>query len=121
MKVQIGQLAENQKSFFPNQPLLNPKVENSGPSQCHAIHTLRSGKQVDNKVSSPQSHPVPKPTFPVPMQPTFDKPSSSSEPSTSQAKGKEKVDEQPYKPRVPYPNRLLNNKSNAHMEKIKET
>ena len=127
MKVQIEQLAENQKGMFPSQPLPNPKhhfplhkMEDSGPSHCHAIHTLRSGKQVDNKVSSQSSHPVPKPTPQIPMQPTSDNPSSSSEPSTSKAKGKEKEDEQPYKPSVPFPNRLTNHKIDAHMEKIRE-
>jgi len=61
---------------------------------------------------------VSKSTLPFPVQPTPNNPSSSSEPSTSKAKGKEKVDEQPYKPIAPFPNRLANQKLNAHMEKI---
>jgi len=131
VQVQIGQLTnslnERQKGMFPSQPVSNPKnhfplheVEDMGPSHCNSIHILRSVKQVDNRVSNQPSQPVPKSTPPVPVQPTPDNPSSSSEPSTSKAKGKEKVDEQPYKPSVPFPNRLTNHKLNAHMEKIRE-
>ena len=117
VQVQLGQLAnsinERQKGMLPSQPLPNPKhhfplheVEDMGPSHCNAIHILRSGKQVDNRVSNQSSKSMPKSTPPVPVQPTLDNPPSSSEPSTSKAKGKEKVDEQPYKPSVPFPNRL---------------
>ena len=131
VQVQIGQLAksvnERQKGMLPSQPLPNPKnhfplheVEDMGPSQCNSIHTLRSGKRVDNKVSNQSSKSMPKPTPPVPVTPTPDNQSSSSEPLTSKDKGKEKVDEQPYKPVVPFPNRLVNPKPNAHMEKIRE-
>ena len=52
------------------------------------------------------------------MPPTQNDPSSSSPPSTS--KSKDKADEQSYKPIVPFPNRLANQKTNAQMEKIRK-
>jgi len=54
------------------------------------------------------------------VPPTQNDPSSSSQPSTSKSNNKDKTDEQPYKPIVPFPNRLANNKSTAQMEKIRE-
>ena len=112
-----SQLVPNPKNHFPLH-----EVEDMGPSQCNTIHILRSGKRVDNKVSNQPTKSVSKSVSkpPVPVQPTQDNPSSSSDPSTSKDKGKEKVDEQPYKPVVPFPNRLANHKLNAHMEKIRE-
>ena len=81
---------------------------------------MRSGKQIDNQVSS---HPVPNKsvsTPPVLIPPTQNDPSSSSQPSISKSNKKDKTDKQPYKPIVPFPNRLANQKLNAHMEKIRE-
>ena len=81
---------------------------------------MRSGKQIDNQVSS---HPVPNKsvsTSPVLVPPTKNDPSSSSQPSTSKSNNKDKADEQPYKPIVPFPNRLANQNTNAQMEKIRE-
>ena len=54
------------------------------------------------------------------MAPTQNDPSSSSQPSTSKSNNKGKTDEQPYKPIVPFPNRLANNKTTAQVEKIRE-
>ena len=112
LEVQIGQLAsslnERQKGTLPSQPVPNPKnpfpiheAEDIGPSQCNTVHILRSGKQIDNQVSS---HPVPNKsvsTSPVPVPPTKNDPSSSSQPSTSKSNNKDKADEQPYKPTIP--------------------
>jgi hypothetical protein len=62
IKSQIGQIAnhlgESEKGKFPSQPVPNPKaltIENSsnsvhGHEQVQFIVTLRSGRQVDNKV-----------------------------------------------------------------------
>ena len=104
-----------QKNHFPLH-----EVEDMDPSQCNTVHILRSGKRVDNKVSNQPTKPVSKSTPPIPVQPTQDNPSSSSQPSTFKSKEKEKTDEQPYKPIVPFPNRLAKQKLNAHMEKIRE-
>ena len=96
LEVQIGQLAnslnDRQKGTRPSQPLPNPKnpfpiheAEDIGPSPCNTVHILRSGKQIDNKVSS---HPVPNksvPKSPVIIPPTQNDPSSSSQPSTSKS------------------------------------
>ena len=120
-------LNERQKGTLPSQPLPNPKnpfpiheAEDIGPKQCNTVHILRSKKQVDNQVFS---HPAPnKPvsSSPVIIPQTQNDPSSSSQPSTSKSKNKNKTDEQTYKPIVPFPNRLANNKTNAQMEKIRE-
>ena len=83
-------------------------------------YILRSRKQIDNKVSS---HPVPNksvPNSPIIIPPTQNDPSSSSQPSTSKSNNKDKTNEQPYKPIVPFPNKLANQKTNAQMEKIRE-
>ena len=61
LQMQMSQLAsslsERPKGTLPSQPLVNPKTSNQAyeiqdPSinQCNAVHTLRSGKKVDNQV-----------------------------------------------------------------------
>ena len=101
----------------PKNPFPIHEAEDISPSQCNTVHILRSGKRIDNQISS---HPVPNKsvsTPPVLVPPTPNDPSSSSPPSTS--KSKDKTDEQSYKPIVPFPNRLANQKTNAQMEKIR--
>ena len=60
LETQLGQLAatvsEREKGKFPSQPVANPKDTGSSsnnPAQLNAIHTLRSGKQIDNQVRMP--------------------------------------------------------------------
>ena len=131
LQVQIGQLAnslnERQKGTLPSQPLPNPKnpfpiheAEDIGPSQCNTVHILRSGKRIDNQVSNQPNKSVSVSTPHVLVPPTQNDPSSSSQPSTSKSNDKDKTNKQPYKPIVPFPNRLANQKINAHMEKIRE-
>ena len=59
LKMQMSQLAsslsERPKGTLPSQPLVNPKNSNQAYeikdpqiNQCHVVHTLRSGKKVDN-------------------------------------------------------------------------
>ena len=56
---QMSQLAnpqqERQKGTLPSQPIMNPRnsqqahfVEDQSLNQCNVVHTLRSGKKVDN-------------------------------------------------------------------------
>jgi len=71
-------------------------------NQCNVIHTLRSGRQVDNQVST-SSNPTQTPT------------PSSSTPPNSVGKSAEQV----HKPTTPFSNRLRNN-NNAQMEKLRE-
>jgi len=54
-------LNERQKGALPSQPLTNPKnsfpiheAQDTQPNQCNVVNVLRSEKQVDNQVSSPQ-------------------------------------------------------------------
>jgi len=77
-------------------------------------------KQVDNQVSN---HPVSNKSVsnsPVTVPQTPNDPSSSSQPSTSKSNDKNKTDVQTYKPIVPFPNTLANNKTNAQMEKTRK-
>ena len=64
IEVQMSQLAnpqnERQKGTLPNQPIMNLRnsqhahlAENQSLNQCNAVHTLKSGKKVDNQVSTP--------------------------------------------------------------------
>ena len=64
LEVQMSQLVnpknERQKGTLPSQPIMNLKnsqqahlAEDNSLNQCNAVHTLRSGKRVDNQVSTP--------------------------------------------------------------------
>ena len=68
LEVQMSQLAtpqnERQKGTLPSQPIMNPKnshqahlAEDQSLNHCNVVHTLRSGKKVDNQVSTP-SNPI---------------------------------------------------------------
>ena len=59
----MSQLADPQneryKGTLPSQPIINPRnsqqahlSEDQSLNQCNAVHTLRSGKKVDNQVST---------------------------------------------------------------------
>jgi len=59
LEMQMSQLAssrsERPKGTLPSQPLVHPKnsnqayeIQDHSINQCNAIHTLRSGKKVDN-------------------------------------------------------------------------
>jgi len=57
LKLQVSQMAsqmdERQKGTFRSQPVAKPRDARPtpyGPAQINAIHTLRSGKEVDNQV-----------------------------------------------------------------------
>ena len=52
--------SERQKGTLPSQPITNPRnyqqahlAEDNSLNQCNVVHTLRSGKRVDNQVSMP--------------------------------------------------------------------
>jgi len=77
-------------------------------NQCNWIHTLRSGKQVDNQVSTPSSSKQAS-TSSSPTPPQLDSDNTK----------KDKSDEDVYKPITPYPNRLKN-KQSAQMDKVHE-
>ena len=66
LEVQMGQLAyslsERPKRTLTSQPVANPMnssqahlAQEDHTNQCNLIHTLRSGKRVDNQVSTPSS------------------------------------------------------------------
>ena len=86
-------------------------VEDQSLNQCNVVHTLRSGKGVDNQVSTPTN----------PIQHNHNQASTSSNPisSNSDESKKDKSASQVHQPIVPFPNRLKN-KQNPHMDKIIE-
>jgi hypothetical protein len=119
---QMGnQLSQREKGTFPSQPVINLKDPRAAPStsaQINAIHTLRSGKEVDNNIQMPQQSDSP------PSSSTFVPSNPSSSPSSlDRSKGKESEPitiESTYEPRAPFPNRLKPKKKLAHVEKILE-
>ena len=103
LETQLGQLAQaigkRDEGKLPSQPINNPKgqyeVEEFNFQQAKAITTLRSGREVDNKVEIPKE-------------------SESNEFSHSQTKAPNKGDTQstkihndsssvPYQPKAPFP------------------
>ena len=114
IEMQMNQ-QERQKGTLPSQPFPNPRnssqahlAEENHMSQCNAIHTLRSGKQVDNQVSTPSSS---KQAFSLP-DPT---PSQLDANNTKKDKSAKNM----HKPIAPYPNRLKD-KQCAQMDKVRE-
>ena len=56
METQVGEM---EKGTFSSQPVANHKDVRStpfGPAQVNAIHTLQSGKEVDNQVVMPDQN-----------------------------------------------------------------
>ena len=98
---------ERQKGSLPSQPIMNPRnsqqaylAKDHSLNQCNAVHTLRSGKRVDNQVSTPTN----------PIQHNYNQASTSSNPnpSNSDESEKDKSTSQVYQPIVPFPNRMKN-------------
>ena len=119
LEVQMSQLAnsknERLKGTLPGQPVTNLRnshqahlVENQPLNQCNVVHTLRSGKKVDNQVSTP--------SIPSQHNHTQASTSYSLNPSKSDESKKDKSISQVHKPLALFPNRLKNNKQNAHMD-----
>ena len=103
--------SERPEETLPSQPVTKPinssqayVAQEDTMNQCNGVHMLRSGKQVDNQMSSPSHRTQLKHLT-----------HSSSTPSTS----KDKSAEQVYKPTAPFSNRLRS-KNNAQMKKILE-
>ena len=106
---------ERQKGTLPSQSVANPRnssqahlAQEDHMSQCNLIHTLRSGKQVDNQVSTPSS-----------SKQAFTSPNHTSPQLDSDNTKKDKSAENMHKPIAPYPNRLKN-KQGAQMDKVRE-
>jgi len=87
-------------------------AENQSLNQCNAVHILRSGKKVDNLVSTPSNL--------IQHNHTQASTLSSPNPSKSDEFETNKSINQVYKPIVPFPNKLKNNKQNPHMDEIIE-
>ena len=109
LEVQMSQLTnpqnERQKGTLPSHPVMNPKnsqqahlAKDQSMNQCNAVHIFRSGKKVDNQVSTPSN----------PIQQNHNQASTSSNLnySKSDESEKDKSTSQVHQPIVPFPNRL---------------
>ena len=119
----MSQLANTQiarlKDTLPNQPVTNPRnsqqahlAEDQSLNQCNVVHILRSGKKVDNQMSTPSNS--------IQHNHTQASTLSSRNPSKSDESETDKSTSQVLQPIVPFPNKLKNNKQNSHMDKIIE-
>ena len=113
MSKMSSQMGERERGTFPSQPEINPRDARANPSshaQINVIHTLRSGKKVDNQVVMPDqtnsSLPIANP--------------SSSGSDQSEEKETEQITEPSYEPPTPFPNQLKSKKHTTQMEKILE-
>ncbi|XP_063942851.1 uncharacterized protein LOC135150471 [Daucus carota subsp. sativus] len=132
LEAQLSQLAstlcEREKNKFPSQPEVNQKFPlNQRPHEnVNAIISLRSGNQVDNKVGehvneNEESIPKPNPSL---SSHVHDKPECSKVHESMSEPSPRPISQQPneevYKPKVPYPQRLIHPKQSAQMEQILE-
>jgi hypothetical protein len=133
LETQVGQLAshigERDKGKLPSQPVNNPRActIGSAPNQkhAHAIVTLRSGRQVDNRVDEPEA-----------VDEAVDEAALAAdlaEQEETKSDDKEKKDAEPsivtppekdltrsFVPKAPYPERLKAPKKNAQFAEILE-
>jgi hypothetical protein len=129
LETQVGQLAnhigERDKGKLPSQPVNNPRActigSASNQEHAHAIVTLRSGKQVDNRVEEPEAVDEAVPAIDLAEQEetkSDDKEKKDAEPSTVTPIVKDLT--RSFVPKAPYPERLRAPKKNAHFAKILE-
>ena len=113
MSQMAKQLTESEKGKFPSQHVVNPNISQSDPlssAQLNAIHTLRSGREVDNRVEMPTNNKFVPPS-------THD---HSSSPFDDEKKNSDEESERVNEPPAPFLNRLRAKKTSAHMENITE-
>jgi hypothetical protein len=122
LEIQVGQLAshlgERDKGKLPNQPVNNPKaytIENSSTQEhAHVIITLRSGRQVDNRVADPEVVDEAVPATDLARQEktkSNDKEKKDAKPSTVTPFEKDLT--RSFVPKAPFPERLRVPKKNA--------
>ena len=127
LESQLGQLAsavsEREKGKFLSQLVVNPKdtgCSSSYEAQVNAIHSLRSGRQVDNQVRTPPSQTLDQIQIPSP---------SPSDESIQQSLPSDDQEPEPepepafdrFRPVAPFPDRLRPRKHSPQEEKILET
>jgi hypothetical protein len=123
---QIGQLAnqvgERERGKFPSQPVPNPNGQFSigssstpthGQEHVQAITTLRSGKQVDNQVATPEDSSDTVREEENQAKPTADVGPDIVIPSVEDQSKK-------YVPKAPYPKRLIAPKKSSKYDDILE-
>ncbi|XP_059664027.1 uncharacterized protein LOC132309759 [Cornus florida] len=126
MQNQLSQLtsvlSERQRGTLPSQPKINPQakgvhhIETSSSTDqsnghVNSIITLRSGKQIDNKVELPTQHEH------EPSESRALNPSKAKKDQNSQINNPTLP---PYVPPVPFPSRLVNNKKDSQYSEISE-
>ena len=141
--MQLGQLAmtvsEREKGKLSSQPEANPRIQNNQwpqqgaqINQLNIIHTLRSGKQIDNHVgiSEDQDDPLSKPPHAqVIDQIEFKDPDKSKKsieinnppkPLEESTSGIKQFETSPINPVASFSNRLRSNRHSAHIDQILE-
>nr|ABD63180.1 F7F22.15, related [Asparagus officinalis] len=125
LESQLSQLAsavsEREKEKFPSQPVVNPNntgCSSSYEAQVNAIHSLRSGRQVDNQVRTPPSQTLD--TVQIPSPSPSDESIQQSLPSDDQEPEPEPAFDR-FRPVAPFPDRLRSRKHSPQEEKILET
>jgi hypothetical protein len=129
LEIQVGQLAshlgERDKGKLPSQPVNNPKActigSTSNQEHAHAIVTLRSGRQVDNRVVDPEAVDEAVPATDLAGQEEMksdNKEKKDAEPSTVTPIEKDLT--RSFVPKAPYPERLRAPKKNAQFAEILE-
>ncbi|XP_074323873.1 uncharacterized protein LOC141660789 [Apium graveolens] len=137
LEVQVSQLAntisEREKNRFPSQPEVNPKFYQNQKSHenVNSIISLRSGNQFNNHAGV-NTHQEDKLTYepnPLLLNPCLPQ---SSNPETSESNESSPSKEPPskphsdvfrekvFKPKAPFPQRLISNKQSAQLDKILE-
>ena len=116
LETQVGQLAstvnEREWGKLPSQPEPNLRTQNSNPpqgNQVNAIHTLRSRKQVDNKVETSD---IEEDITVEPIEPSKEKPTLQTQVAETK--------HEPIISKAPFPNWLRSNKQSKHLDKMLE-
>ncbi|XP_074323870.1 uncharacterized protein LOC141660784 [Apium graveolens] len=137
LEVQVSQLAntisEREKNHFPSQPEVNPKFYQNQKSHenVNSVISLRSGNQFNNHagVNTHQEDKLTSEPNPLLLNPCLPQ---SSNPETSESNESSPSKEPPskphsdvfrekvFKPKAPFPQRLISNKQSAQLDKILE-
>ncbi|XP_074323872.1 uncharacterized protein LOC141660788 [Apium graveolens] len=135
LEVQVSQLAntisEREKNRFPSQPEVNPKFYQNQKSHenVNSVISLRSGNQFNNHagVNTHQEDKLTSEPNPLLLNPCLPQ---SSNPETSESNESSLSKEPPskphsdvfrekvFKPKAPFPQRLISNKQSAQLDKI---
>ncbi|XP_020426541.1 uncharacterized protein LOC109950818 [Prunus persica] len=131
LEVQVGQIASSMSNrasgTFPSQTEVNPRHQ----EHAKAVHILRSGKQVDNKVGDANEEQADGENIEI-IQPPHGRPTASSKqslnpsrkitsPNISSNANQVPISTNDFRPIAPFPNRLSKSKKDQGLDEIMET